>query len=212
MTIKEFFHPKKRLIPLFVVCWAMLFALLYVFIFNFNAINTVFWIFVPLVIAALMLTSYLSKDKIDSLYLMMNNAYLRYQQDVASGKIEYDDYCENFLAENDPSLKNYQAYKEDREHTDKVNRLMTYRLLANHRETVEKAFAEKYTEKELPLSVFNLLKGLALKKEPIIETPINADENNPQKAPVGENVSTEGNVSTTTSRFNLKMTIHSNPN
>lgn len=171
MNAKGLLLPKKRLIPLFVVCVLMAMALLYALFFNIHAASLVADIFVPLVLVVVILTAWLSRKQLDSLYLMMNNAYIRYQEDVVTGMVTYDQYCQNFLMENTPGSTDYRYWKAQREHTDVVNRDFIYLLLTKGREVVEDTFAPVYPEHELPIDIFHKLheEGKRLVKEAPVE-------------------------------------------
>lgn len=70
MTVKSLLLPKKRLMPLFVVCVLMAIALLYALFFNIHAASLVADIFVPLVLVVIILTAWLSRKQLNSLYLI----------------------------------------------------------------------------------------------------------------------------------------------
>lgn len=150
-------RPKRRLLPLAIVSAIFFVALMYALLLNPRAISLVFAIFVPLVAAVLLLTAWLSRRQLGSLYLMMNNAYLRYQEYVLTGKSSYEQFCQNFLDENEPTKQNYRYRKVQREYEDAINRNLIHTLLTNDKETVEQAFAPVYKDHELPMDVFRNL-------------------------------------------------------
>lgn len=186
MTVKNILLPKKRLIPLFVVCVLMAIALLYALFFNIHVAGLVADIFVPLVLVVVILTAWMSRKQLNSLYLMMNNAYIRYQEDVVTGMVTYEQYCQNFLMENTPSSTDYRYWKTQRVHTDAVNRDFIYLLLTKCREVVESAFAPAYPEHELPIDIFHKLyeEGKRLVKEaPVVPTEPAATPDTEQESP-----------------------------
>lgn len=40
----------------------------------------------------------------------MNNAYIRYQEDVVTGMVTYEQFCQNFLMENTPGSTDYHNF------------------------------------------------------------------------------------------------------
>lgn len=108
-------------------------------------------------ILALLVTWWINRKQFGSLYLMMNNAYIRYRQGVATNMIDYETFVENFMAENDPDKQQYRFWKELRHNTDAINRNFVCRLLTEHREKAEEVFSVDYNEHQLPLEIYHEL-------------------------------------------------------
>ena len=155
--MQTYLAPKKRLIPLLVVSIIFLLAVLLALFWSPNHLFLVIDIGIPIIIVALLATWWLSRKQLDSLYLMMNNAYLRYRQGVASQMIDYDTFVGNFMEENDPDRQHYRYWRHMRHHTDTLNRNFVHRLLTDHREEAERHFSQEYEGHELPLEKFKEL-------------------------------------------------------
>ena len=155
--MQTYLAPKKRLIPLLVVSIIFLLAALLVHFWSPNHLFLVIDIGIPIIIAALLFTWWLSHKQLDSLYLMMNNAYIRYRQGVALQMIDYDTFVGNFMEENDPDRQHYRYWRHMRHHTDTLNRDFIHRLLTDHKGETEEAFSRKYDGHELPLEEFKEL-------------------------------------------------------
>ena len=72
--MQTYLAPKKRLIPLLVVSIIFLLAVFLVLFWSPNHLLLVIDIGIPIIIAALLVTWWLSHKQLDSLYLMMSNA------------------------------------------------------------------------------------------------------------------------------------------
>lgn len=155
--MQTYLAPKKRLIPLLAASIIFLLAVLLVLFLSPSHLLLVIDIGIPIIIVALLATWWLSRKQLDSLYLMMNNAYLRYRQGVASQMIDYDTFVGNFMEENDPCRQHYRYWRHMRHHTDTLNRNFVHRLLTDHREEAERHFSQKYEGHELPLEKFKEL-------------------------------------------------------
>ncbi len=155
--MQTYLAPKKRLIPLLAASIIFLLAVLLVLFWSSTRLFLVIDIGIPIIIAALFVTWWLSRKQLDSLYLMMNNAYLRYRQGVASQMIDYDTFVGNFIEENDPDRQHYRYWRHMRHHTDTLNRNFVHRLLTDHREEAERHFSQEYEGHELPLEKFKEL-------------------------------------------------------
>lgn len=149
--------PKKRLIPLLTVSIIFLLAVIITLILSPKHLFLVFDIFIPIIIVVLLVTWWISRKQLGSLYLMMNNAYIRYRQSVVPRMIDYDTFVSNFMNENDPDRQNYRYWKHMRHNTDTINRDFVFRLLTDHREEAEKAFSQDYEGHELSLEKFKEL-------------------------------------------------------
>lgn len=90
--MQTYLAPKKRLRPLLVACIIFLLAVLLVLFLLPSHLFLVIDIGIPIIIVALLVTWWLSRKQLDSLYLMMNNAYIRYRQGVVSQMIDYDTF------------------------------------------------------------------------------------------------------------------------
>ena len=155
--MQTYLAPKKRLIPLLAASIIFLLAVLLVLFLSPSHLLLVIDIGIPIIIVALLATWWLSRKQLDSLYLMMNNAYLRYRQGVASQMIDYDTFVGNFMEENDPCRQHYRYWRHMRHHTDTLNRNFVHRLLTDHREEAERYFSQEYEGHELPLEKFKEL-------------------------------------------------------
>ena len=155
--MQTYLAPKKRLIPLLAASIIFLLAVLLVLFLSPSHLLLVIDIGIPIIIVALLATWWLSRKQLDSLYLMMNNAYLRYRQGVASQMIDYDTFVGNFMEENDPCRQHYRYWRHMRHHTDTLNRNFVHRLLTDHREEAERHFSQEYEGHELPLEKFKEL-------------------------------------------------------
>lgn len=155
--MQTYLAPKKRLLPLLVVSIIFLLAVLLALFWSPNHLFLVIDIGIPIIIAALLFTGWLSRKQLDSLYLMMNNAYIRYRQGVASQMIDYDTFVGNFMEENDPVRQHYRYWRHMSHHTDTLNRNFVHRLLTDHREEAERHFSQEYEGHELPLEKFKEL-------------------------------------------------------
>lgn len=152
--------PKKRLIPLLTVSIIFLLAIIIALILSPKHLFLIFDIFIPIIIVVLIAIWWISRKQLSSLYLMMNNAYLRYRQGVVPRMIDYDTFVGNFMNENDPDRQHYRYWKHARHNTDTINRDFILRLLTDHKEDAEKAFSQDYTGHELPLEKFKELREL----------------------------------------------------
>ena len=155
--MQTYLAPKKRLIPLLAASIIFLLAVLLVLFLSPSHLLLVIDIGIPIIIVALLATWWLSRKQLDSLYLMMNNAYIRYRQGVASQMIDYDTFVGNFIEENDPCRQHYRYWRHMRHHTDTLNRNFVHRLLTDHREEAERYFSQEYEGHELPLEKFKEL-------------------------------------------------------
>ena len=155
--MQTYLAPKKRLIPLLAASIIFLLAVLLVLFLSPSHLLLVIDIGIPIIIVALLFTGWLSRKQLDSLYLMMNNAYIRYRQGVASQMIDYDTFVGNFMEENDPWRQHYRYWRHMRHHTDTLNRNFVHRLLTDHREEAERHFSQEYEGHELPLEKFKEL-------------------------------------------------------
>ena len=155
--MQTYLAPKKRLIPLLAASIIFLLAVLLVLFLSPSHLLLVIDIGIPIIIVALLFTGWLSRKQLDSLYLMMNNAYIRYRQGVASQMIDYDTFVGNFMEENDPCRQHYRYWRHMRHHTDTLNRNFVHRLLTDHREEAERHFSQEYEGHELPLEKFKEL-------------------------------------------------------
>jgi len=155
--MQTYLAPKKRLIPLLAASIIFLLAVLLVLFLSPSHLLLVIDIGIPIIIVALLATWWLSRKQLDSLYLMMNNAYLRYRQGVASQMIDYDTFVGNFMEENDPCRQHYRYWRHMRHHTDTLNRNFVHRLLTDHKEEAERYFSQDYEGHELPLEKFKEL-------------------------------------------------------
>ena len=72
--MQTYLAPKKRLRPLLVACIIFLLAVLLVLFLLPSHLFLVIDIGIPIIIVALLVTWWLSRKQLDSLYLMMNNA------------------------------------------------------------------------------------------------------------------------------------------
>lgn len=173
--------PMKRLIPLLAPYTVCLLAVILTLVISPSYFFKVLKITIAVMILALLATWWINRKQFGSLYLMMNNAYIRYRQGVATNMIDYETYIENFMAENDPDKRQYRFWKERRHNTDNINRNFVCRLLTEHREKAEEVFSVDYSEHQLPLEIFRELcrlnkQSLANKKATILPSNTIIDE------------------------------------
>lgn len=185
--------PKKRLIPLLTASTICLLAVILTLVFFPSYFFTALDITIVVMILVMFATWWINRRQLGSLYLMTNNAYIRYRQGVATKMIDYETYVENFMVENDPNKRQYRFWKELRHNNDNINRNFVHRLLTAHRDKVEEVFSLDYNGHELPLETFHELcrlskESLPNKEKPIIPLNANAGENvaAPSKRQKGE--------------------------